>query len=105
MLCVRDELVNEHVVVGCVSDRAPDDTDRKRKGGDGSNEILTVYQHPCIDFLLDLRCRKNAYIRADDGRDNGGRDNNASDTETCYHKQTPKRMEVVCSGTCKGANP
>ena len=58
MNSVRDELMDEDVVVSCVADRAANHADSKSQGGDCGDKI----------------------IRADDGGNDRGRNDNAANT-------------------------
>ena len=67
---VGDEFLDEDVVVGGVADGAADDADGEREGGDGRDEV----------------------VGADDGRHDGGWDDDAADAETGEDQQAPERV-------------
>ena len=46
----------------------------------------------------------DTHIWADDSCNDRSRDNNASNTKTCYNQETPKRIKIVDTSTCKRAN-
>lgn len=68
-----DKLVEKDVVVDAVADGATNNTDGEGEGGDGGDEV----------------------VGANDGCDDGGRDDDAADPQAGKDKEAPELVEVV----------
>ena len=73
---VGDEFGDEDVVVCGVADGAADDADGEGQGGDGGDQV----------------------VGADDGRHDGGGDDDAADAQAREHEEAPHLVEVIRGG-------